>query len=169
MAGIETERLTIGPFDLDDSEFILRLLNERAFIEHVGDKGVRDLDGARHYLRDGPMASYERFGFGLWRVALSDDGAPIGMAGLLKRDYLDDVDIGYALLSRFHGAGYAFEAAAAVMRHARDRLKQQRVLAIVNEDNEPSIGLLKKLGFKASGKVRIPEAEEHLSLYESVA
>jgi [ribosomal protein S5]-alanine N-acetyltransferase len=165
---INTERLTIRPFCLDDAPFILRLLNEPSFIENIADKGVRDLEGARSYLREGPMASYERHGFGLWRVELAGDGTPIGMAGLLKRDYLDAIDIGYALLPEYCGAGYAFEATSAVLAYARNRLDARRVVAIVAAYNERSIKLLQKLGFDSEGSVRIPGDSEELRLLASV-
>lgn len=169
MVEINTARLTIRPFSLDDAPFILRLLNEPSFIENIADKGVRDLEGARSYLRDGPMASYARHGFGLWRVELASDRTPVGMAGLLKRDYLDAIDIGYALLPEYCGAGYAFEATSAVLGYARNRLHARRVVAIVAAYNERSIKLLEKLGFESEGTVRIPGDSEELRLLASFA
>jgi RimJ/RimL family protein N-acetyltransferase len=160
--------LAIRPFTLDDAPFILRLLNEPSFIENIADKGVRDLEAARNYLREGPMASYARHGFGLWRVELAGTGTPIGMAGLLKRDYLDAIDIGYALLPEFCGAGYAFEATSAVLAFARDRLGARRVVAIVAAYNERSIKLLQKLGFESESMVRIPGDSEELRLLAAV-
>lgn len=168
MVEINTERLTIRPFTLDDAPFILRLLNEPSFIENIADKGVRDLEGARSYLRDGPLASYERHGFGLWRVGLAGTDSPIGMAGLLKRDFLDDIDIGYALLPEFCGAGYAFEATSAVLKHAVNHLGAKRVVAIVAGHNQPSIRLLEKLGFHSEGTVRVPGDDEDLQLLATV-
>lgn len=167
MVEIKTARLTIRPFTLDDAAFILRLLNEPSFIENIADKGVRDLEGARGYLRDGPLASYERHGFGLWRVGLAGDDTPIGMAGVLKRDYLEDIDIGYALLPEFCGAGYAFEATSAVLAHARNQMGARRVVAIVADYNERSIHLLKKLGFAQEGTVRMPGEQVDLLLLAS--
>jgi RimJ/RimL family protein N-acetyltransferase len=165
---INTARLSIRPFTLDDAPFILRLLNEPSFIENIADKGVRDLEGARGYLREGPMASYARHGFGLWRVELAGDGTPIGMAGLLKRDYLDAIDIGYALVPECCGAGYAFEATSAVLNYARGQLGAKRVVAIVAAYNERSIKLLQKLGFESEGTVQIPGDSEDLRLLASV-
>jgi RimJ/RimL family protein N-acetyltransferase len=168
MLELKTTRLTIRPFTLDDAPFILRLLNEPSFIENIADKGVRDLEGARGYLRDGPLASYERHGFGLWRVGLADADTPIGMAGLLKRDYLDDIDIGYAFLPEFCGAGYALEATSAVLAYAGNQLGARRVVAIVADYNERSIHLLKKLGFADEGTVRMPGEQVDLLLLASV-
>lgn len=169
MLELKTARLSIRPFTLDDAAFILRLLNEPSFIENIADKGVRDLEGARSYLRDGPLASYARHGFGLWRVGLAGAGTPIGMAGVLKRDYLDDIDIGYALLPEFCGAGYALEATSAVLTYARSRVGARRVVAIVADHNERSIKLLHKLGFEDEGTVRIPGDSEDLLLLASSA
>jgi RimJ/RimL family protein N-acetyltransferase len=165
---LKTERLIVRPFTRADAPFILRLLNEPSFIENIADKGVRDLDGARSYLREGPMASYARHGFGLWRVGLLGDDTPIGMAGLLKRDFLEDIDIGYALLPEFCGAGYAFEATSAVLTYARNQLGARRVVAIVAKHNERSIKLLQKLGFASEGTVRMPGEPDDLRLFASV-
>jgi len=165
MVVMRTERLQLRQFTLDDAAFILRLLNEPSFVRYIGDKGVRDLEGARGYLQAGPMASYERHGFGLWRVGLNSEDTAIGMAGLIRRDYLDDMDIGYAFLPAYAGMGYALEASSAVMRHARDVLDARRVLAIVNEDNAASIRLLGKLGFQGDGVVRAPGSEHDVRLF----
>lgn len=162
---ISTGRLVLRPFTLGDDVFILRLLNDPGFVRHIADKGVRDLEGARRYLRDGPLASYARWGFGLWRVELADDDTPIGMAGLLKRDYLPDMDIGYAFLPEHGGQGYAREAAAGVLDYARGRLNAPRVLAIVKEDNARSIRLLERLGFEPEGTVRPPGEQADVRLF----
>ena len=148
MSLLETQRLIIRELNVDDAQFILTLLNEPSFLHYIGDKKVRNLDDARRYILDGPVASYERHGFGLFRVELKDSHIPIGMCGLLKREELPDPDIGFAFLPDFRNRGYAFEAAAAVLNYARQRLKLDRVLAIVNPDNDASIKLLQKLGFK---------------------
>ena len=165
MIALRTERLRIEPFTLGDAAFTLRLLNEPGFVRYIADKGVRDLEGARGYLQTGPLASYAQHGFGLWRVGLVDEGTAIGMAGLLKRDWLDDIDIGYAFLAEYGGAGYALEATHAVMEYARRTLGARRVLAIVNEDNAASMRLLGKLGFHADGTVRAPGATDGVRLF----
>ena len=146
MLVLETERLILRRFELDDAPFILTLLNEPSFHRYIGDKKVRNLEDARQYLLNGPIASYERNGFGLNLVELKDSHVPIGMCGLLKREELPEPDIGFAFLPNFWGKGFAFEAAAAVMQDAREKLKLRRVLAIVNPDNYASIKLLERLG-----------------------
>lgn len=143
---IATHRLGIRDFTLADAAFILELLNEPAFLEFIGDKGVRDLAGAEKYLRDGPLASYAKHGFGLWCVTLRD-GTPIGSCGLLQREYLPFPDIGYAFLSRHWGQGYALESAEAVLRQARGPLGLTTLHAITAFRNPDSVRLLGKLGF----------------------
>ena len=162
---IATERLILRWFDLDDAAFVFELVNDPDWLRHIGDKGVRDLDGARGYIANGPHASYARFGFGLWRVELKDGGTPIGLCGLLKRDTLDDVDIGYAFLPQFVGQGYAFEAAAATCRHAREALQLPRLIAIVSPDNQASIKLLEKLGLRFETTLKLRDDGSDTALY----
>jgi ribosomal-protein-alanine N-acetyltransferase len=151
---LETERLVLRRLTTDDAAFVVELLNDPAFLRYIGDKGVRTHADARRYVETGPMASYERHGFGLYRVELKDGGEPIGICGLLKRDFLPDVDIGFALLPRHRSKGYAFEAASAVLAHASDTLGLNRVLAITSPDNADSISLLEGLGFRFEGMTR---------------
>ena len=165
MNPIETERLVIRRLSLDDAEFIVELLNDPAFIRFIGDRGVRTPEDARAYLQKGPLASYERFGFGLYLTALKTDGTPIGICGLLKRDMLQDVDIGFAFLPRFVGQGYANEAAIAVMDHGKNDFALKRLVAVANSDNESSIKLLEKLGLRYEQMVRLAENGPDLRLY----
>jgi len=162
---LETRRLRVDRFTLDDAEFILRLLNDPSFILHVVDKGVRTLDGARAYLMNGPLAHYERHGFGLWRVSERETGAVVGMCGLIRRDAFEDADVGYALLPEFTGRGYATEAVRAAVRYARDRVGLDRLIAIVSVGNARSIRVLEKLGFTFERPVRLTPGEEEVGLY----
>jgi RimJ/RimL family protein N-acetyltransferase len=162
---LETDRLQLRMLSLDDAEFILRLLNEPSFIQNIGDRGVRTIDDARAYILKGPIASYEKFGFGLWIVETKSTGLPVGICGLLKRDVLEDVDIGYALLPEFWSQGYAFESASGVMAYAREKLGSKRVLAVVNPDNQSSIRLLDKLGFQYERVVRLAENAPEIKLF----
>ena len=146
MFGLSTERLLLRKIDTSDASFILRLLNEPSFIQFIGDKGVRSLDDARQYILNGPVKSYQKHGFGLYLVTLESDKTPMGMCGLLKRESLQDVDIGFAFLPEFWNKGYALEAAAAVMIYGKDVLKLPRIVAITNKDNHASAKLLNKIG-----------------------
>ncbi|HSX60890.1 MAG TPA: GNAT family N-acetyltransferase [Tahibacter sp.] len=142
-----TERLRLCRFDETDAAFVLQLVNEPSWLQYIGDKNVRTLDDARAYLVNGPLAMYERCGHGLYRVDLKDSGEAIGMCGLIRRDTLPDVDIGYAFLPAHWGRGYAEEATRATLAHARE-IGLRRLLAIVTPGNERSIRLLDKLGLR---------------------
>jgi len=143
---IETKRLILRELNASDALFILRLLNEPSFLRFIGDKGVRNLDDARAYILNGPVASYKLNGFGLYLVQLKTNNTPIGICGLLKRETLADVDIGFAFVPEVWNQGYAFESADAVMIYAKDVLKLTRIVAITDKDNEASSKLLEKLG-----------------------
>jgi RimJ/RimL family protein N-acetyltransferase len=157
----ETQRLRLRYLDLHlDAEFILKLLNEPSFLLNIGDRGVRTLEDARRYVTEGPLASYARFGFGLFNVELKQDATAIGLCGLLKRDWLDDVDIGFAFLPAFWSKGYAFESAHAVVEWGRQARGVTRVVGITASHNRGSIRVLEKLGLEPAGTVRSPEGQE---------
>jgi [ribosomal protein S5]-alanine N-acetyltransferase len=162
---IETERLSLRRLDLSDAPFIVSLLNQPSFLANIGDRGVRDETDALRYLREGPMAMYEKFGFGLWHVSRREDGVAMGMCGLLRRDTLPDVDVGYAFFPEFWGKGYAFEAAEAAMRQAAGRFGLRRVIAIVSVGNEPSIRVLEKLGMRFERMHSVRPEEPDVRLY----
>lgn len=148
MKVLETPRLLLRWITTDDAPFILELLNEPSFLRYIGDKGVRTLDDARNYILTGPVASYQRYGFGLYLVQLKEGEVPIGMCGLLKRDTLPDVDVGYALRPAYWSRGYAFEAASATLAHGREAFGLRRIVAITSPDNAGSRALLVKLGMR---------------------
>jgi len=161
---LETPRLTLRRLTFDDAPFLVGLLNQPSFLAHIGDRGVRNIDDAHRYLREGPMAMYERHGFGLWHLARRSDGAPIGMCGLLRRDNLPDVDVGYALLPQYWGQGYAIEAVQATLAHAR-KFGLARVIAVVSEGNAASVRVLEKAGMRFEGMVSMRAAEPDVRLY----
>lgn len=161
MKVLETNRLTLRHLTTDDAEFVLELLSEPSFIRYIGDKQVRTLDDARRYVLDGPVKSYQTHGFGLNLVELKSERKPIGICGLLKRDTLPDPDIGFAFLPAYWNRGYAFEAADAVMRHARSVLNLSTILAITTPDNDASGKLLRKIGMAFDRMIKLtPESDE---------
>jgi RimJ/RimL family protein N-acetyltransferase len=162
---IETDRLVLREFHPDDHAFILELLNEPGWIRYIGDRGLRTPEAARGYIVDVPMAMYARNGFGLWAVQHKDDTTLLGMCGLIRRDTLPDVDIGFAFLERHQGRGYAFEAAAAVLAHGRQVLGLARIVAITDPDNAASIQLLEKIGLTFERMVTMPGSDEALKLF----
>ncbi len=162
---LESVHLELRELCLEDAEFILGLLNEPSFLRYVGDKGVRTVDDARAYLEEGPLDSYRRHGFGLYLVTEKHSGEPAGICGLIRRDTLEDVDVGFALRPRFWRRGYASEAAAAVMEYGRTRLGLRRIVAVTQADNLGSIKTLEKLGLRFEKMVRLSEDDVELCLY----
>jgi RimJ/RimL family protein N-acetyltransferase len=167
MIVLETERLTLRHLCEDDASFILMLLNEPSFLQFIGDKGVRTLEDARNYILTGPMEMYARLGFGLYLVELKDGQLPMGMCGLIKRDTLEDVDIGFAFMPEFWGQGYAYEAAAAVMDYGKGVLELKRIVAITSLDNQASGRLLEKVGLRFERMIRLSENAEEVRLFVS--
>jgi RimJ/RimL family protein N-acetyltransferase len=182
---LETERLILREMDGADAEFIFDLLNQPSFIKYIGNRNVHSIERAREIIRDRYAASYRENGYGLWAVELkpefngdaTDDeienqkskikNPVLGMCGFVRREGLPNADIGFAFLPQFERQGYAFESARAVMDYGREVLGLKRVLAITSVDNESSIRLLGKLGFKFEGLTTLPGETEEINLFSS--
>jgi len=164
---LETERLALRRLSAGDAAFIIELLNQPSFIKNIGDRGVRTNEDAVRYIQNGPVASYERFGFGLYLVELKDTAIPIGICGLLKRETLQDVDVGFAFLPQFWSRGYAVESASAVLKHGRNVLGIGRVVAITAPENHGSIKVLEKIGLKFERLMKLSEGEPEIKLFAS--
>ncbi|MBD2072230.1 GNAT family N-acetyltransferase [Leptolyngbya sp. FACHB-671] len=167
MRVVETERLILRRLTVEDSEFILALLNDPLWLRFIGDKGVRTLDDARDYILKNLVAMYERLGFGLYLTELKGTGVSIGICGLIKRDFLEDVDLGFAFLQEFRGKGYAYESASAVMEYGRSSFGLSRIVAIASPDNFDSAKLLQKLGFRFERMIKLADNSESVSLFAS--
>ncbi len=147
MTTIETPRIQLRRLRESDAAFIVELLNDPGFLRYIGDRRVRTLQDARNYIANGPMRSYENYGYGLLLMESKQNGASMGLCGLVQRDYLPDPDLGFAALPQYRNTGMVFEAAAAVLKFAREVLKMKRISAIVQPANLASLKLLDKLGF----------------------
>lgn len=162
---VETDRLLLQRLTPDDAEFILELVNEPAWLQFIGDRGVHDLDEARAYIASGATAMYERHGFGPYVIIRKADGVKLGLCGIFRRDYLPDADLGFALLTRFSGFGYAREAALATVAHAYNDLGLKRIVAITNPANRPSVRLLESIGFASEGMVELEGRPAPVNLF----
>ena len=165
MTVIATPRLVLRRFTEDDAPFVFSLLNDPDWLRFIGNKDVHDLEAARRYIRNGPMTMYEHFGFGLYLTALNSDSTPIGMCGLIRREGVDDVDIGFALLPQFCGKGYAREAAAATLDYGWNKVGLKRIVAFTSTDNVRSGRLLETIGLRFEREVVLPDSAERLWLY----
>jgi RimJ/RimL family protein N-acetyltransferase len=163
---LETPRLRLRPVTAGDAAFILELVNEPSWIRFIGDRKVHDLDDAGTYIARSFTAMYARHGLGLLLAERREDRAPLGICGLIKRESLPDVDLGFAFLPRHWSRGYAFEAARAVLEHGRDSLRLARIVAITDPENESSMRLLERLGFCFEKLLHLPEGRSSLFAIE---
>ncbi len=162
---IETERLNLRHLHVDDADFILELINEPDWIKYIGDRGVRTVDDAQSYILEGPMAMYKEHGIGLYLVEIKKCATPIGVCGLIQRDFLRDVDIGFGFLSKYWGLGYAYEAAQATLTYGTKELGYHRIAGFTSLNNEKSANLLRKLGMRDEGNIRYASTAEYVRLF----
>ncbi len=162
---LKTERLSLRWLKPGDEPLLLAVWNDPAFVQNVGDRGVRTTAEASEALENGPLKLYADNGYGPYRVALAASDEAIGICGLFKRENLDDPDIGFALLPDYCGKGLAFEAAAAVANHARAGLGLKRMTAIVSPRNAASICLIEKLGLQFERSLTMPGEDKEICLY----
>jgi RimJ/RimL family protein N-acetyltransferase len=163
---LETERLALRQLDANgDAEFMVEVLNEPAFIKYVADRGVRTPADATKYITENMLPSYAKFGFGFYVVELKDTRVPIGICGLIKRDALNDVDIGFSTLREYWGRGYAYEAASALLEHGRRVHGLPRIVGITAPDNDASMNLLQKLGLRFERMIQLPGQTRETRLF----
>lgn len=162
---IETERLFLRKLTLDDAPFMLELLNTPTWLQFIGDRNVHSIEDAENYLKNGTLKSYQENGFGFYAVIEKAGGQTIGMCGLIKRDSLPDIDIGFAFLPHLISKGFGYEAASATLDYALNTLKIKRIIAIVNPDNEKSIGLIKKIGMQFEKMIKFENEGKELMLF----
>lgn len=167
---LETERLSLRRMTLADSDaaFMLRLVNDPGWLANIGDRNVRTVDDARRYIRK-TIDMYDRLGFGSWVAELKATGEAIGTCGLVKRDAIEDVEIGYALLPEFRGCGLAVEGARAVLSYAWDVLRLPRIAAIVTPTNADSIRVLEGIGLRYARRLKLPGANDEVAFYLATA
>jgi [ribosomal protein S5]-alanine N-acetyltransferase len=161
----ETERLILRNFTVNDAEFIFDLLNSPSWLQFIGNRGIRSLKEAEDYLMKVIINSYNKYGFGISLIQLKEKEIPIGMCGLVKREGLENIDIGFALLSQYEGYGYGFEAANVVLDHAKSSLGFSKVVGITSKENFRSINLLTKLGFGFEKTIKLPNDHQELLLF----
>jgi ribosomal-protein-alanine N-acetyltransferase len=149
----------------DDAGLLLAVWNDPAFIQFVGDRGIRGISEAREAMQDGVFRLYKEYGYGPYRVALKDGDTPVGICGLFRRDGLDRPDLGYSTLPEYCGKGYAYEAALAVLEYARSKLSIERVIAIISPGNVASVGLIGKLGFDFERMHTMPGEDSPVRVY----
>ncbi len=164
---VETERLIVEEAVISDATFFYKLLNSPNWIEFIGDRGIRTIEQAAEYIESSLIGSYQKNGYGLFKMCLKESSIPIGICGFLKRDYLEHPDLGFAILPEYEGKGYTSEACEALLHYGKDILKLESILAITSHENTKSQRLLKKSGLSEIGTVKPTGSEEELLLFSN--
>ena len=165
---IETKRLILRKFTVEDAAFMLELLNTSDWLRFIGDRNVRTLEQAEQYLLNGYIKSYQNYGFGFYVVVVKETQESIGICGIVKRESLEDVDIGFAFFQQFMGKGYGYESAIAVLSYALNDLKIKRIVAIVDPENVVSVALIKKIGLQFEKMIQVSPKDIELMLFGNI-
>lgn len=159
---IETDRLLLRQYTLNDAPFIQKLMNSEGWLKNIGDRNIKTVEDAQQYIAVKYLPIYEKYKYGPYLVSLKESEIPIGSAGLYKRVNLEHPDIGFAFLPDYWNKGYAFEAADAILQFALKSLNIQKIVGISLPDNFASINVLKKLGFSEVGNYTYEDGENLL-------
>ncbi len=162
---LRTSRLYLSKINKKDAPFLYQLMNDPDWILNIGDRQINKLEDAEKFIANRFIKSYKKNGFGFYILRLIDDDNPIGICGLIKRDGLDHVDIGYALMPKFRGNGYAFEATKVVYAYGVNHFKLDKIVAIVNPGNKKSEQILEKLGLQFEKMITLPNETKEIQLF----
>ncbi|CAN5467528.1 GNAT family N-acetyltransferase [soil metagenome] len=165
MVRLETTRLILEELNATDGAFMHELLNTDSWKKYIGNRNIHTAEEGSNYITNRIAPSYQTNGFGFYKVRLKENNLPIGICGLVKRDGLEDIDIGFAYLPKYEGKGYGSESSVAIMKFAKNKLNVKTLLAITVSYNLKSITLLEKLGLKFEKTIRLPNDPEELMLF----
>ena len=145
MQTLTTARLRLRPPSASDAPFIAELMNSDGYMSYIGDRQVRSASDAEAYLRSAAIYRVEE-GLGFNIVETRSGATSVGICGLVQRDAYDAPDVGYALLDRCAGQGFASEATSVVLDHGFAELGFGRILGITTPSNGASRRVLEKCG-----------------------
>lgn len=160
---LSTERLVLKPLTINDSQFIRELVNTPGWLRFIGERNVHSEEDAVKYIQkilSNPNINY-------WVVKARTVNSSLGVVTLIKRNYLEYHDIGFAFLPDSFGRGYAKEAALSLLNHVFSTGNHSHIQAITLPDNQSSIALLEKLGFVF--ETEIEEENEKQKVYITTA
>lgn len=168
MTLFETERLLLRPTDESDASLLFYLMNSEKWLKYIGNRDITSFEKARNYILQRIKPQQQRLGFGSFTIIRKEDNKKIGVCGLYQRQGLPGIDIGFAVLPRFEGKGYAFEATEKTLDAGFSLFGLDAIFAITTLQNTASQGLLKKLGLKDSGTIHLPDETEVLLLFKTL-
>lgn len=156
-----TERLLLNKLCIEDNAFINELVNTQEWIKFIGERNIKTEEDAINYVHK----IMNNANINYWVVKLKTDNTSIGIITFIKRDYLEHHDIGFAFLPKYAKNGYAYEAAAVVLKDAVQNANHSQILATTIKENTNSIKLLKKLGLSFKNEMKV--GEDLLMIYSS--
>lgn len=162
---LETDRLILRPTAEDDCEFIYRLLNSEKWKRYIGDRSIYSISEAKSYITSRMHPQLKALGYANNTLIRKDDQVKIGTCGLYKREGIEGIDIGYALLPEYEGKGYAREAVKEVLRFGFDVINQSEINAYILPNNDASIKLVKHFNFQFEGLRQLTNDDENLNFY----
>jgi RimJ/RimL family protein N-acetyltransferase len=165
---LDTERLILRPFTLDDAEAWLPLISLPEIVRYTGDVPATSVDEARESLRTRPLRDYQVHGYGRMAVIEKASGRLVGFSGLKYVAELRDVDIGYRFLPDCWGKGYATESARPLMEQGWKQLGLKRIVGTVHPGNPASGRVLEKLGLSYERTLEPDEAGDRFLLYAAL-
>ncbi|MFK5879293.1 MAG: GNAT family N-acetyltransferase [Flavobacteriaceae bacterium] len=162
---LETERLFIKELTVKDAPFFYHLVNDPDWLRFISDRNVNSIADAKDYLIAKIIPSYEKFGFGFYLVKTKNGTHSIRIAGLIDREGMEHVELGFAFLPKYRGKGYAYEARKEIMSYASTELKIEPLVAITDLENIKSAKLLEHLGFRFDKNIQLPDFEKPSKLF----
>lgn len=151
---IETSRLILRRFTLDDLPGFYQLVSRPEIIRYAQNTPVASVEEARELMQRAPFHDYSVYGYGRFACAWKETGEVIGFSGLKYVPEIGETELGYRFLPEFWGMGLATEAGRASIDFARVDLGLGRIVAMVHPDNVGSARVLAKLGFSIEKQIR---------------
>jgi ribosomal-protein-alanine N-acetyltransferase len=146
-AGVETARLRLRPFTLEDIDGLWRIASDPEVMRHIGD--------GLPFTRDETLANlskivevFERRGYGRWALEKKDGGGLIGYCGLGHGIEEVGVELVYLLARAEWGKGIATEAGSASLRYGFETLGFDSIAAVTRPDNRRSRRVMERLGMR---------------------
>jgi RimJ/RimL family protein N-acetyltransferase len=163
---IETQRLLLREFNLDDVDDVYEFSSNPDVLTYTGEQPLTKKSQALDIINNIWFSDYAKYGFGRWAVINKSDNKLFGFAGLKYLADIDEVDIGYRFLPQYWGQGLATEAANPIMKYGFEELDLKRIIGIAMEENVASCKILEKIGLKFYKTAKYPNTENIFKWYK---
>ena len=150
---IKTSRLILRPFRTEDIQPAYEMNLDAEITRYTGDGGVVSRAETERRIKEDVLGDYAKHGYGRMAVELISENKFIGFCGLKYLEDLQEVDLGYRLMTKYWGQGLATEAARACVQYGFEELNVLNMIAFVLPENIGSVRVLEKLGFQYEKEV----------------